>query len=142
MLGQHLFELFRILLPFSGEKEVRIDGFRLLNDRNTVHPLLFQEDRIFSELKDSLDLYEPRIGYIQRVLESLLALVDLEYQGKKVNVDGFRLKNLQHWLAPVGGAADILAQSATRCNLRCRFCYNMGAPPALQPKPGTPDEEY
>ena len=43
---------------------------------------------------------------------------------------------------PGGGASDILAQAATRCNLRCRFCYNLGSPTGLQTLPGRAEEEF
>jgi hypothetical protein len=76
------------------------------------------------------------------MLESFLSVVQLESNGKPVNVDGFRLKDPRQWLSPGGGANDILAHAATRCNLQCRFCYNAGAPTVLSPALRDPDLEY
>ncbi|UCG38945.1 MAG: radical SAM protein, partial [bacterium] len=143
MLGTHVHELLDVLVPISAGQEVQVQGFKLMNDRGTVHPLLHApEDRGNSESDDPLEIYEPRIKYIQRILESLLALVDLEVEWKRVAVDGFRQKKPGQWLTPSGGPADILAHAASRCNLNCRFCYNAGSPPALKSRTRSPDEEH
>ncbi|MCP4755721.1 MAG: radical SAM protein [Proteobacteria bacterium] len=144
MLGKHLSELFDLLLPVIGAREVSVDGYRLLNERGRIHPLYPAENGGpgAGEGSDPLELYEPRINYIRKILESLLKVVDLEAGGKKVAVDSFRLKNPDGWLAPGGGGGDILAHAASRCNLGCRFCYNVGAPSTLRPPPRDPDEEY
>lgn len=142
MFGIHLRELLDLLVLTSGDQEVKVDGYRLLNDHNTIHPLYSPECRGISESPTPLDLYEPRLSYIRRILESLLSIIDLEIHGETVDVNGFRLKNLQQWLGPGGGAHDILAHAASRCNLSCRFCYNKGTPPILRPTPREPADEY
>jgi len=142
VVEEHLHELLGLLVPLSGGEPVRIDGFRLLRDGAAPQPLRPPSRRPHGGDEDLLGLYEPRIRYIQRVLQSLLGLVKLEFKGRPVQVDGFRLRDPGQWLVPVGGAGDILAQAATRCNLRCRFCYNRGAPPLLRPKARHPNEEY
>jgi len=142
MLAVHLRELLDIVTPTSGGRGLRIDGFSLLSNPDAVYGLYPSENGDLSGAKDLADIYEPRIKYIQRVLQALLALIDLEVRGKKVEVDGFRLRNLEQWLAPGGGASDIVAHAATRCNLDCRFCYVKGTPPALRPVCREPDEEY
>ena len=142
LLGMHLRELLDLLVPIQGGRELGIDGYRILNDRKTLHPLYTSEDKDSEEQPDPLDLYEPRLGYIRLLLESLLCIVGLESDGRPVQVDGFRLKNPDQWLAPGGGAGDIFAHAATRCNLDCRFCYNKGTSPALRPMPRAPEDEY
>jgi MoaA/NifB/PqqE/SkfB family radical SAM enzyme len=137
--GIHLRELLRLLVPLEGGREARIEGYRMLNDLNTTFPLYPEEGEQDSKNYGPLDLYEPRINYIRHLLESLLGIVDLEYHGKTVKVDGFRLKNLKQWLSPGGGATDILAHVASRCNLNCRFCYNRGAPAILRSR--SPEQE-
>ncbi len=85
----------------------------------------------FQDIKNA-SLYEPRIEFIKRQLESLLSVVDLERDGKVVEVDGFRLKNLSDWL--VTSACDpieVFEYAASRCDGDCLFCYNRGNPPSL-----------
>ncbi len=142
LLGQHLRELLDLLVPMAGGRELSVDGYKLLHERQNLHSL-DQGDRGRSESPiDPLELYEPRVGYIRRILESLLNIVELESDGNPLKVDSFRLKHPQQWLTPGGGADDILAHAATRCNLQCRFCYNAGAPAVLSPAPGDPEAEY
>lgn len=139
--GAHLRELLRLLVPLEKDREVNLDGYRMLNDLQGLYPLYPEEEEYFPD-ESPLSLYEPRIAYIRHILESLLSIVDLEFNGKKVSVDGFRLKNLKQWLSPGGNANDILAHAASRCNMDCRFCYNRGAPAVLKPKPREPEDEY
>lgn len=143
LLELHLRELLDLLIPTQSGREIKVDGYKPLNDRHTIHPLHRAEDsRRPGESPEPIDLYEPRLGYIRRVLESLLDVVELEADGQPVTVDGFRLKDPGQWLAPGGGAGDIIAHAATRCNLSCRFCYNKGTSPALEPRPREPEDEY
>ena len=141
LLRNHLRELLNLIIPTSRGLEVNVDGFKILADLNFIY-LCSGEDKGSQEGENPLEIYEPRIGYIQRLLESLLGFVDLEVDGEPVHVDGFRLKNLNQWLGPGGGAMELLAHAASRCNLNCRFCYNKGVPPQLRPKPQDPEEEY
>jgi uncharacterized Fe-S cluster-containing radical SAM superfamily protein len=135
-------ELLDLLIPLKGDQHLMVDGYRLLNDRNTNQPLYANQKRGTEAGSGPLDLYEPRIGYIQHLLESLLSIIDLEADGETVNVDGFRLKNINRWLTPGGGALDILAHAASACNLSCRFCYNKNSPQTLRPGPRDPEVEH
>jgi hypothetical protein len=141
MAGAHLRALLDLLTPTWRGKPVRIDGYRLL-DRADEDCQLYPADHVPPEEAGPLDIYEPRLPYIRKMLETVLSLVDLEYQGKPVPIDGFCLKHPRQWLKPGGGASDILAQAATRCNLKCRFCYNLGSPPALKTTTRRAEEEY
>ena len=142
MFGLHLRELLDLLIPLKGDKHLMVDGYRLLNDRNTIHSLYAPQERGSEAGSGPLDLYEPRIGYIQHLLESLLSIIDLEADGETIPVDGFRLKNLNRWLTPGGGALDILAHAASTCNLSCRFCYNTNSPQTLRPGLRDPEDEH
>jgi uncharacterized Fe-S cluster-containing radical SAM superfamily protein len=141
LLEAHLRELLDLLIPTQRGHELIVDGYKLLNDRHTVHSLSHTPGAKPNEQPGPLDLYEPRLDYIRRVLESVLDIVELEADGKPVKVDGFRLKNLDRWLAPGGGAGDIIAHAGARCNLNCRFCYNQGTTPALKPRPRDSEDE-
>jgi hypothetical protein len=75
---------------------------------------------------------EPRIELIEATLRSLLSLVALEYEGEPVQVDGFRLRNLEDWRTAPGTSLQLnLGSLSTTCNCRCEFCYEGGNPPGL-----------
>lgn len=142
MLAGHLRNLLEVINPTWKGKKVRIDGFSSLGETDRTQPLFPDENQSYRSSADRLDIYEPRLTYIRNLVESLQTFVDFEQDGKKVRIDAFRLKRPDHWLRPGGGAFDILAQAAGRCNLHCRFCYNLGSPPALQVLPRPVEEEF
>jgi len=85
----------------------------------------------FQDIKNAA-LYEPRIEFIKKQLESLLSIVDLEKDGQVVEIDGFRLKNLKDWLSPSPcDPIEVFEYAGTRCDCDCLFCYNKGNPPSL-----------
>jgi hypothetical protein len=142
LLAGHLQEILRLLVPTAKGQELSLDGYVLLSERGTVRALGRGREEPCDGETDPLVIYEPRIGYIRRMLESLLGVVELEADGKPVRPDGFRLRDPGQWLVSGVGANEILAQAATRCNLNCRFCYNRGVPPVLRPRPRDPGEEW
>jgi hypothetical protein len=142
LLGEHLEELLALMIPTSAGQDVLVDGFRLLSDRGTVRPLPRSGVTPGLDEPTPLALYEPRLGYTQRLLASLLDIVELEAADQKVRPDRFQLKNLASWLTPTGGATDVLAHASSRCNLSCRFCYNAGTSPLLKPWARDPDLEF
>lgn len=72
---------------------------------------------------------EPRIELIEATLVSLLSMVELEYEGEPVTVDGFRLRNLENWRTAPDEALQVnLGALSTACNCRCEFCYEDGNP--------------
>ena len=144
LLAFHLRELLDLTIPLAGDRDQRIESFRLLNNPERIHPIAtrpgYEESTNGRSDPNTLDIYEPRIGYIQRLIESLLSIVEVEKDGQPVTLDGFRLRHLRHWLAPNSGASDILAHAASRCHLDCRFCYNKGSHPPLVPQKGRKDD--
>lgn len=85
----------------------------------------------FQDIRNAA-LYEPRIEFIKKQLESLLRVVDLEKGGEVVQVDGFRLKELKHWLVSSRcDPAEVFEYASTRCDCDCLFCYNKGNPPSV-----------
>ncbi len=158
MAGELLKSLLDVLIPCSGDQELKVDGFKLLSDRSVVNSLYQsmpghsggkegagREGRDLSSLpaspRDTLEgyqdiknaaLFSPLIELVKKQLESLLSLVDLECQGRPVKVDGFRLKDLSQWLVPSAcDPSEVIEHIGTRCNCDCVFCYNKGAPPSL-----------
>ena len=83
----------------------------------------------FEEIR-SIKKTEPRIVQIQETINSLLQIVDFEYDGHPVEINGFKLKDLVHWEIPDNyGAEALVAQLARKCDSDCRFCYHKGNPP-------------
>ncbi|HAG09614.1 MAG TPA: hypothetical protein DCK87_08665 [Desulfotomaculum sp.] len=132
--------LLDLVIPCAGDKEIKVDGFKFLKNNQVIHKLFTsiekkvlspEEENDGQEIKAAL-FYEPRIALIKKWLENILALVELEKDGEVVAVDGFRLKQLEHWTVPSeGDPAEVFEHAATRCNCNCVFCYNKGNPPQL-----------
>ncbi len=75
---------------------------------------------------------EPRIELIETMLRSVLAAVDLEYQGKPVRIDGFRLRDAEDWrTVRETSLQQNLGSFSTACNCHCEFCYEDGNPEGL-----------
>jgi uncharacterized Fe-S cluster-containing radical SAM superfamily protein len=75
---------------------------------------------------------EPRVELIEAMLRSLLSLVELEYQGERVQVDGFRFRRLEDWrTVNESSLLQNLGSLSTVCNCHCRFCYEDGNPAGL-----------
>lgn len=71
---------------------------------------------------------EPRIWLIKRQLEHILKLVDLEKDGKVVEVDGFRLKDLSQWAHYSSTLSGNIGSVSGYCNADCVFCYEKRSP--------------
>lgn len=75
---------------------------------------------------------EPRVELIEAMLRSLLPLIELEFEGQPVQVDGFRLRDLDAWrTVRETSLQQNLGSLSTVCNCHCRFCYEDGNPPGL-----------
>ena len=75
---------------------------------------------------------EPRVELIESMLRSLLDVVDLEFEGRPVRVDGFRLRNLDDWRTVHETSLQTnLGSFSTACNCKCAFCYEEGNPEGL-----------
>jgi MoaA/NifB/PqqE/SkfB family radical SAM enzyme len=154
--GELLRSLLDILVPCTGDEEVQVDGFKLLNNRSVFYRLSdYQQSgpldssmqyhkRIAKDTKGAVSdgssyqdiknaaLYMPVIELIKKQLESILAVVDMESEGKPIKIDGFRLKDLNDWVLHSScDPSEIMDHAGTRCNCNCVFCYNKGAPPSL-----------
>jgi pyruvate-formate lyase-activating enzyme len=145
MVRSQFFNLLEIALPCSGDKTVKLDGFRLLGSPTHTYPIFAGSEAPHPETSSGANPppYEPRIEFIARQLESLLSVVELESGGKPVSIDGFRLRNLNQWVSPQGGnPTDVLMHAASRCNCDCIFCYNHGAGDTLKWPSRSPKEEW
>ncbi|MDY6854681.1 MAG: radical SAM protein [Thermodesulfobacteriota bacterium] len=168
LLKNQIENILNMVILCNGSTELKIDGFKLLNDRDYIQKLFDSPETFNSKINEpdtlfpSLALhkketegydpegergdasqyslqhlknaafYEPTIEYIKRQLDSILRLIDLEYKGEVVSVDGFRLKDLSQWVEEsCCDPADMLGYLATRCNCNCVFCYNKGYPSSL-----------
>jgi MoaA/NifB/PqqE/SkfB family radical SAM enzyme len=77
----------------------------------------------------SIDFYtrlEPRIRFLKKYLEEILACIDLTDEANNVLYPySFRLKELKEWLVPLH-INDFLGQLAWQCTVKCEFCYQKG----------------
>lgn len=151
LIRSELASLMDLLTLFHKGEEVKVDGFRLFNEREVIHDIFLpkeesekgatkansykgEEELQIStpQIIENARLYEPRIEHIKKLLEKILRVVELEAEGQPVKIDGFRLKNLSHWLVPsAGDPAEVFDHLATRCDCACAFCYLKGNPPIL-----------
>ncbi|MBM3154276.1 MAG: radical SAM protein [Chloroflexi bacterium] len=147
--------LLNVVVPQSSGKDVKVDGFRWLMDREQNYPLFCNLDKasapsafgaprgnrllepengdgaVFQSVANA-SLYEPRIDLIAKLTESILALVGFEYQGKPVEVDGFKLKDLHDWIVPsTGSTGEVIDYAGSSCSCDCVFCCNRGNPPSV-----------
>jgi len=148
LIRSQLASILNLAIPIANNKELKIDSFKLLRDRETIYGIFSREaekgqaesagDRAGHQAKTGSQdiknaaLYEPRIEFIKAQLESLLRVVNLEKGGNTVDVDGFRLKNLKDWLVPSAcDPIEVFGYAGARCDADCIFCYNRGNPPSL-----------
>lgn len=88
-------------------------------------------DASYQDIRNAA-IYEPRIEMIKNELEGLLAVVDVEAKGEPVQVDGFRLRNLEDWLSPSPcDPSEVFGYAGARCNCDCVFCCNKGNAPSV-----------
>lgn len=53
MIRAQLDNILNVVIPVEGQREVKIDGFKLLRDRRTIH-------KIFPQEQESSDFFEER----------------------------------------------------------------------------------
>lgn len=71
----------------------------------------------------SLTMVNPQLNFIKKEVERILSLVDLESNGQRLNVDGFRLRDLSDWQNSfVPNAFEAIGSLSGRCNANCIFC--------------------
>jgi hypothetical protein len=78
---------------------------------------------------DSFAIPEPRIRFIAHELQRILSVVQFENNGRAVEVDGFRLRDLSQWVTySTNTAMNALTPISSVCNSRCKFCFEENAP--------------
>ncbi|MFH0768245.1 MAG: radical SAM protein [Chloroflexota bacterium] len=149
-------DMLNLVVPVNEGKDVKIDGFRWLMDKERVHQI-FEPINNHDDYRDSIDkypglcletrdgastfqsglnasFYEPRIDLIKRLTESILTLVEFEQKDQVVKIDGFRLKSLKDWLVPsAADPAEVFEYAASHCTCDCTFCCNKGNPSLVAP---------
>ncbi len=137
-------DTLNLVIPLEKGREVRIDSFRWLPDRENIYHI-FPESNVTQDFEAqtgkrsegyrsviNASFYEPRIAFIKRLIEQLLTTVDLEQNGEVVRMDGFRIKNLDDWLvSSPDEPGEIFEYCGSQCSCDCVFCCNKGNPSFL-----------
>lgn len=152
MVKKLLGNLLNVVIPCAGTEEVKIDGFKLLNNREMIYKIFDEtardetspstgrgeektscgEKQLSFQNSKSAAFYEPRIHLIKLLLENILSLVNLEKSGSIVDIDGFQLKDPGDWMVSSDcQPEEIFEYAGSRCNCDCIFCYIKGMPPNL-----------
>lgn len=75
------------------------------------------------------DYLHPFVKYLKSRIESLLTLIEFEENGRSIEPDGFRIKDLSSWsFEKYNSVFESLGSYSSHCNLRCKFCYEEGNP--------------
>ena len=145
-LGEFVKEILQnlldIIVPLKEGKDVKIDGFRWLMNKERNYEIFPRSpeqakatphrERVVYQDTRNVAFYEPRISFVSKLLELLLSLIELEKDGRTIEANGFRLRNLSHWLVPSSGdPREIFEYAGSHCDCNCIFCYNKGNPASL-----------
>jgi uncharacterized Fe-S cluster-containing radical SAM superfamily protein len=77
----------------------------------------------------SMAVVEPRLRNLAKEISRILSLVEFEKDGKPVQVDGFRLRDLSQWQDhEAESALDALLPISGLCNSNCAFCFEQEIP--------------
>ncbi len=88
--------------------------------------------RVDYQKLQSIRWSEARIELVARLLRKVLSFIDLMSEGRIVRIDGFRLKDLNHWMVYGSNMGDFFPFLRWHCNLSCIFCYQDSTHPMLR----------
>jgi hypothetical protein len=75
------------------------------------------------------EIVEPRMEMLKREVERIISLVQLEKDGRPLEISGFRLRDLGHWETGFAqNIFDALGPLSGICNAECVFCMERGLP--------------
>jgi wyosine [tRNA(Phe)-imidazoG37] synthetase (radical SAM superfamily) len=120
------------------EQPIEVDAFHFnaVSKKTKEHNIISS----YSQFKDT-PRFEPRIELIALQLNSILKLVQIEAQKQPLEVQSFRLRNLNEWLTsqqsnPYHGDPyyDVLKYMSWPCKADCVFCLHKGDPPGYYTK--------
>jgi wyosine [tRNA(Phe)-imidazoG37] synthetase (radical SAM superfamily) len=79
------------------------------------------------DVLSSYKLHEPRLLMIGSFLGSILHFTEFRKNGRHINVDGFRLRNLNYWARyPYPRLLDNFGEICSACSCDCEFCFLKG----------------
>lgn len=147
LIEKQMTSLLKIIDLENNRKKVKVDGFRIkyfpsnnrrLNERMRNQSLgkVMDKKKIGYQDIEAICRFEPRIKFIQKQLQSILKIGEFTFEGHHVFVNGFRLKNLRHWVSTDSEDenhgdpySDILQYLSWPCTTSCKFCLHKGDPP-------------
>ncbi len=147
LISKQLNSLLRIVDLEKNGKKVKVDGFwikypqsksqRLQNKcKDESYDGMEKEERVDYQDTDATCRFEPRIKFIQKQFQSILKIANFSHKGSPAIINGFRLKNLRHWVSTKiedenhgDPYYDILQYLSWPCTTNCEFCLFKGDPP-------------
>ncbi|UCF94307.1 MAG: radical SAM protein [Desulfobacterales bacterium] len=135
ILVQHQLEnLLRIIDPEVNGEVVAIDELRVGVNGSPWEPSPAKRRRaqgkgkVVYEILSAYKPQEPRLLMIEAFLRRLLRLAEIRFRGNRVNVDSFRLKNLNAWARyPHPRLLDNFGEICSRCSCDCEVCFLKGS---------------
>jgi hypothetical protein len=134
-MARTLASLLEIIDFEARGRPVAIDGFCRRNRCGSLLPLEIEDTASDPDPFYPTHYFrnnEPRFEAIQDIITALLGQIALVSGDRIVEPDGFRLKDLTHWLVP--GKDDpgaVLNSISWVCGVQCVFCYERGNPPEM-----------
>jgi len=126
-LLKNLLEKVLPVIDLESEGEVvRIDEIRIMRD--PVAPC--SEAKSSTDGYDKLSAYkpqEPRLVMFGNFLNHMIRCTDFFSQGRRVEIDGFRLRNLPSWVRyPQSRVLDNFGEICSWCSCNCELCFLKG----------------
>ncbi len=139
LLKNQILSLLKIVDLENNGNKVLVDGFIIKtqpsSQKKSPYKNINPKKVEYSDI-DALSRFEPRIKFIQKQLQSILIIANFTYKGNLAHINGFRLKNLSHWISSEiedenhgDPYCDILQYLSWPCTTNCEFCLHKGDPP-------------
>lgn len=130
ILIKHQIEnLLKIIDLEKNGKVVEIDEVRI--DFKNIHKAHGSTDKISNKVKydvlSSYRLQEPRLVMLASFLNSIKPFTEFRNNNQKLDINGFRLKNLNYWARyPYARLLDNFGEICSTCSCDCEFCFLKG----------------
>ena len=129
-INNQFIEILKLVSLECDGKEVIPDGFKIRDDSQKIENKQNSKNSIHYESIFAYGNFAPIIKLIKNQIEGLLQLIELYDNGKALKIDGFRIKDIQHWTNYYSGSlkGNLGSFSGSKCQCHCEICYARGNP--------------